>query len=1399
MQSFDYTFDLPSNSFTLFIDLEDLDIHRVSQPRLDLASQMNSVFREHWASFRSLVLPALISNSFLIPLINFVSARVTLLIDRVLGEGHTSKWGELVEGVVGKLEHLKTRRVWRRMRRARRIEFVTVSEAQPKEQQLLSNLQNSQDPRIIKKEGELMSSTITKTLRFQQSVDFPVTKDNVRLVQGHRPCIRIRGVRSEKQFLYIELEVDIDNTLAQTVSAEMEVSSGKLFYMFNIRLGTKDFRLLKVYNQAQMRQLGECLLYVIHVMAMLYFTFKLARSAWALYREVHLMLYYLKSRSGRQKILNRIDKAKKTVIRLFDGLGKKVMRILGSMSDLKHILQMFIRVDRTFKAKTKRRTGMISMIDNRMIKERTRQSLIKDENELLRRNPAHKHVISQPAVLKQMYVKKNLELLTEEVKSKGGIEHDLKEKLRLLKSMSQGNKFQRKDTNDLKESQVTQARLSRPPRKKTLQVSKRLSDLSEVTVSAIITRFASKVKPRREPKDGPMRKARKRAMRLRRLNFREKSLLAQVGGLHEQAIKQVLFRGNPFYNSTKVKQHEQSMIESLGESQSESVQSVNSLRQGLLLRENSVYWSMLHKMGVHQDQPQFKMPQFKPGREIFWPTFVFSTKRRSSFRKYLKRFELKNSRVHYSDPVSPDESSDQASSKAPSITKGPLSQVTSLESNGDKPVERCAKEKLYKSISKMNESHSFSIEKNLVEMMDQKRIKAKFSMEEISEPLAQRERIQARIPKVKSQNLGVGRREISNEEYFDLIDQEKGSKKSRLNDIFKNFQTKKIEEKEEIMKFPFAISEEDDSQDETTGELKAAQPAILKTESYHVISSTSSFRSGKGSRFIKKKGPSRPTMGQAKKVTLAGRDEQSSVYSGKLSRVSGDNGNKWHKKSRKGSRNSEVLISGIRGESFISRQSKKSKRSKNNRRKNKKRVKLSQVEADDSRQERAFKGLDDTILREKRDASNSPMTKKQKEAEVDRVIRSLQPQLIVPELEQRDSEAEPHRKAFLKESKDLFAEEDSLEVFLPNATSSPERPTKAKKKKKKKEKMKEKMREKQRRAAHKQAPIGMMFPPQFIPDPRMYPLHEQQMMLPVRYGLLPGYSGMPMLRPVNINPKSFGMKAKPNTSAMDVNKGVFWPYMNPQMSGFIPKGNMQPPGRFQFKYPMEMMMNSQSQPKSQRQKKAKKRETEKIIKFDSSNDEQSEKSNLQTSGSNMDMGGWRYGDQQIWKHFKAEKYDKPESESDEEESGFNPFEKQPQSGAFGRGFMDKDISSRENSDEGHGHYLDKKESLMMANPNLNFMDSDEDAQSETLKTQQNNPKHSYLEKTDFDECFSPRRIQNNQSNRCFLEDGFFQDTQKESKKEKSSGKKHKLKESKILKYSQMKKLDEDDSDSEILF
>ena len=195
------------------------------------------------------------------------------------------------------------------------------------------------------------------------------------------------------------------------------------------------------------------------------------------------------------------------------------------------------------------------------------------------------------------------------------------------------------------------------------------------------------------------------------------------------------------------------------------------------------------------------------------------------------------------------------------------------------------KDKSYTSISKVDDSQNFSYAKTLLEMMDQKKIKPKMSVDEITEGMGRNKRTRAKkvIPKVKSQNMKVIRQEITNEEYFDLIDEEKGTKQTKLNDIFKNFRTKKIEEKEELMDFPFAISEEEDSQDESgmKGNKVLSNMNILKTESYHVISSTSSFRSGNASRFRKKmKSPKKLDTGnEIKTISLAGRDNNSSVYS----------------------------------------------------------------------------------------------------------------------------------------------------------------------------------------------------------------------------------------------------------------------------------------------------------------------------------------------------------------------------------------------------------------------------------------------------------------------------------------------------------------------------------------
>jgi hypothetical protein len=204
-----------------------------------------------------------------------------------------------------------------------------------------------------------------------------------------------------------------------------------------------------------------------------------------------------------------------------------------------------------------------------------------------------------------------------------------------------------------------QAKLSRPQRKKTVQVSKRNSDLSEVTQSVMTTRLVTKSKTKKDKEKTP-RRTRKVDLVLDNLDFRNKSLLGKVGG--RKSNGKFIFQGNPFYNSTKVVGWENSMVEDMGESEAESGLSINSLRQGLLHRENSVYWAMMHKKGIHQNKKQFKMPKTSK-KELLWPTFIFSLHKESLFNTFLQNFKRRNEDFDYEVYISESESNEKESSK----------------------------------------------------------------------------------------------------------------------------------------------------------------------------------------------------------------------------------------------------------------------------------------------------------------------------------------------------------------------------------------------------------------------------------------------------------------------------------------------------------------------------------------------------------------------------------------------------------------------------------------------------------------------------------------------------------------------------------------------------------------
>ena len=282
--------------------------------------------------------------------------------------------------------------------------------------------------------------------------------------------------------------------------------------------------------------------------------------------------------------------------------------------------------------------------------------------------------------------------------------------------------------------------------------------------------------------------------------------------------------------------------------------------------------------------------------------------------------------------------------------------------------------------------------------MDKRPIKTRFSMEEIL-PEVNNEKYYPRkrkLSKTKSQNFQLSDgKEITNEEYFDLLDNEKGNQKTKLNDIFKNFRTKKIQEKEEFIDFPFRISEEEDSQDESshvrstqTGNL-SGRPTnkIMKTESYHVISSTSSFRSGKNSKFYKKRDLDSKNKMKIEKVVpvLSGNNLNGSVFSGSTSKVS-----KGKHSTKRGLRKEKLT----KKERLNKTKTTGSKRSRRNKKKRKTGYNLGVVNTDNSQSgsvSRQFNVVDDQLLREKKsETENSKQTLKRENFQTEEVDSSDQ-------------------------------------------------------------------------------------------------------------------------------------------------------------------------------------------------------------------------------------------------------------------------------------------------------------------------------------------------------------------------------------------------------------------------
>lgn len=1268
------------------------------------------------------------------------------LIGRGLGETYADKWRQLVRSPK---ESPRKKEVPFQPR----LEYLKA--APPGNQDLLTNLGPSFEPgSVIKSEASLMSTTIVKTLHFQQSNQFPISKSNVRLRNSQSPGLRIKAIRSKQNNLTIQLTIDIDRNLAHTIEADLEVSSGKLFYLFTIRVATNRFKLLNVHRPSEFRRFCDPLLYLMGISGFFYFLWGLGRSAWSLYKEVELMMRYLRKDADHGRLKRRVENIKRSVVRLFDGLGKKVMRILSALSSLNRVFCFFIRVERKSKLRRKNQKLQISTIESHLTRDRVRNRFNSDDRIPTKASskikPGHNHLISKQGVIKQLYIERKYSELKEHAQNRLDFETGLEDKWWILKNICRRRKYYRNDEKDFKEIQALDNKVWRSQRKKTVQISKKQSEVSEITQSVIVSRVVQKSRVKREFREWVPTRTRKIPLEFDFLDFQEKGILPTLVEKRDQ--DRVIFQGNAFFSSTKFQGPQNSMIV---EEESEENPQLNWLQKTLKRREKSVFWNIQHGKDVHLEKQRMTIPKTRLKEEGFWPTFVFCMNPDSGFKDYLRRFETKHPDFDY-----------QKDWTRESSEKGSLAnQVASEESRGERVETRKIQERLYTSISKVNESHSFSIEKNLVEMMDQKKIQAKYSMEEIADTNLQKaeKNIKNRIGKVKSQTIGIRPKvEISNEEYFDILDQEKGSKQTRLNDIFKNFKTKKIvEEREEFMEFPFAISEEENSQDELDQSEKtiSRNPTILKTESYQIVGSTSSFRSGKGSRFRKKKSTLKSSSNMVGVIqpTIAGFDNNSSVYSGKQSMMSLEN-----RPGRLAAQKSTLLSKDMKTESLISmksKKSKKSKRSKRSKRNRKKKVQGQRVKIDNQDEsgltgDRTFRGLDDTILREKKDESadsDTHLSKKQREAQIEQSILKFEKTMYG-----REEERETTQPAFswvksesVQDSPEFYPKPGFMEIpelldpHFPNFAMQT--------KKKKHELMKKKLKEKKSKLSKQdKKKREMMFPPGYMPDPRYLQMHGQPGMFPMGYSAYSGYQGIPMMPPMNVHPRAYPVKKKsgyPNMAYMN--------YMNPHIPNYMGKPHMQPPSNEQWNYQMEMITKAKKKASTKRQQSKNVSLKEKVIKFESSNEEDSEESKVQTSSWNIQKNKWEEEERSMEHFMGAKQVIQEDSESEEERFnlGYDHLR------TFDRGFL-KNVTPSDEEAVPEWMSTPKQSASLRPQIGLDFLYSDEDSQTQKAFPQKHTPQDTPTSSKD--EIQTPVRLP--LKNQCFLEDNIFTDAGKKREK-----------------------------------
>ena len=686
--------------------------------------------------------------------------------------------------------------------------------------------------------------------------------------------------------------------------------------------------------------------------------------------------------------------------RLFTGIWKKVVKVLEKVKNLRHVVSFFVRIKDQSKrsSRKKLKSGKKTQQSRRKNSSRKhkRMAVLESAGEWKSRQD-HQHVVNRASLIKDLAVETQLQTIREKQEDFGGQSQDLfglLQKMMKVKGRQQRNKRKQSETRQAERRKDSNSQIiasvkdtSQKPRKG----SGRDASEAKCRIEEVVMEYQSPMKrvkhrPRRRkshPREMPMYVGEEESIlnnsmfyyvgiERPKLDFEKqatpKNSFWELVPRETLATPKKDIKGNLIGADEAIR----TLVKETG---NEVLTELDTERVPHVPRNTAEIET------ANADNSQGEMPVST--KEIFRPLLVFSMKRKFLFKKVLEKIGEKHSdfemewpseNSQYDAPldwVSEQPRETEKEKEEEEESDGEDFGVMHVENRDTHLEPRETEEdpepeaaRMDSTILKLNDTHNYSIEGKLVDLIGgepkdtdirSNTDQARYPIEEV---VRQKTFDHPRFLKRVDQNLSNIEPAKKNNSYSHrpLLSMEEGPSRREqlprfsLGNFNKGFKVKRVEEMEETLAFEEEESEGHSSQTEEDRILK--QRSRLKTESYQVIGSISSSKSG-GSNFFKNR----------KKNKI--RANKTGSYLNSTDQLL----------SKPDERNAETMPLPIFGSKSGTIQTQRSFKSKKGKNKKRKRKRKSYLEDKDKRKKTKakqtsigrfqFKAVDDKLMREK--------------------------------------------------------------------------------------------------------------------------------------------------------------------------------------------------------------------------------------------------------------------------------------------------------------------------------------------------------------------------------------------------------------------------------------------------